>query len=630
MKKSKVPESPTTIYNNMSHHYRRLFGAKAVVDTSSPGHLKTRPLQSHHRAASTQSLNKLSLCDSNRPGSYKFHSPSRKQLSSSTLSLYSKSFTECPRLQKAHQMTRRKGDILDSVIPSSEVPPFQPRILPSSAESKLRQLQGVYFPPRKKPISTAPQWDTMQVEIESEDNIKPWLRSNTSSEDKKLLPSHLACDKPLDMGSHCSTSSKDSAYNEGEGNTSNDDGSRGSSPGCTNQPTNSNARCKNQPTNSSARSSKSWTVQKAKRRNEDALYVKFLRDITDDVLSKGVYTNKGLKIVFQKHINDNLNRLNLNRMKEEVEKLSDKIGIPKNEEDDKMDFGLGSIYNMQQWSKQDQQLYGTTPYVRPPTLSNIRQVSKSLTSSSSLDLEKELEALESYSDVELNEAEILDTLTMLNMNPRLLDNDASSNSTKSKPVMTRLEQIEEPRTNTNLVQRKTSSLSTNPSTSIAELNSNKPSIENTSHNSVINKNDGEEGKNDSHEIDTRKSQDIKQASEHIEEIDTENKTESIHETNDTSDNDSALDGNSAKTLDLHVNKLNEINATLFKDKGSSEKHETKEEIGEELEENNYSEDDFEQHSDSGEEIEEDFNQDNASSDDNEESVYSRDGNNERI
>ncbi|XP_026683152.1 uncharacterized protein LOC113469547 [Diaphorina citri] len=180
-------------------------------------------------------------------------------------------------------------------------------------------------------------------------------------------------------------------------------------------------------------------------------------------------------------------------MKEEVEKLSDKIGIPKNEEDDKMDFGLGSIYNMQQWSKQDQQLYGTTPYVRPPTLSNIRQVSKSLTSSSSLDLEKELEALESYSDVELNEAEILDTLTMLNMNPRLLDNDASSNSTKSKPVMTRLEQIEEPRTNANLVQRKTSSLSTNPSTSIAELNSNKPSIENTSHNSAINKNDEEEG-----------------------------------------------------------------------------------------------------------------------------------------
>ncbi|XP_026683155.1 uncharacterized protein LOC103514361, partial [Diaphorina citri] len=56
--------------------------------------------------------NHINTCDSNRPGSYKFHSPSRKQLSSSTLSLYSKSFTECPRLKKAHQMTRRK--ILES------------------------------------------------------------------------------------------------------------------------------------------------------------------------------------------------------------------------------------------------------------------------------------------------------------------------------------------------------------------------------------------------------------------------------------------------------------------------------------------------------------------------------------
>uniref|UniRef100_A0A8D8X5Y2 Uncharacterized protein n=1 Tax=Cacopsylla melanoneura TaxID=428564 RepID=A0A8D8X5Y2_9HEMI len=99
MKKSKVPDSPSTIYNNMSHHYRRLFGAKAVVDSSSPFHLNNRHLQSHHRASSTQSLNKLSSCDSARPSSCKFP----RQLSNSTMSLYSKNFVPCPRLQKTHQ-----------------------------------------------------------------------------------------------------------------------------------------------------------------------------------------------------------------------------------------------------------------------------------------------------------------------------------------------------------------------------------------------------------------------------------------------------------------------------------------------------------------------------------------------
>uniref|UniRef100_A0A8D8Z4F2 Uncharacterized protein n=1 Tax=Cacopsylla melanoneura TaxID=428564 RepID=A0A8D8Z4F2_9HEMI len=181
MKKSKVPDSPSTIYNNMSHHYRRLFGAKAVVDSSSPFHLNNRHLQSHHRASSSQSLNKLSSCDSARPSSCKFP----RKLSNSTMSLYSKNFVPCPRLQKTHQNPYIKEDILLS----SDISPFKPRILKSSVESKLRQLQGVYFPPRKKTRAAAgTEWETMNVEIETEDNLKPWLR-------KKLMPPHLSCDK---------------------------------------------------------------------------------------------------------------------------------------------------------------------------------------------------------------------------------------------------------------------------------------------------------------------------------------------------------------------------------------------------------------------------------------------------
>uniref|UniRef100_A0A8D9A1S9 Uncharacterized protein n=1 Tax=Cacopsylla melanoneura TaxID=428564 RepID=A0A8D9A1S9_9HEMI len=314
------------------------------------------------------------------------------------------------------------------------------------------------------------QWETMNVEIETEDNLKPWLR-------KKLMPPHLSCDKTNpDMGSQCSTSSKDSAYNEGEGNSSNDDGSRGSSPGCKNQPNKSTT---------SSRSSKSWSVQKTNRRNEDALYVKFLRDITDDILNKGVYTNKGLKLVFQKHINDNMNRLNFNRMKEEVEKLGDKIGIPKNEEDDRIDFGLGSTQNEFQLTKQDQQILGTsgghlaTTFARSPTLSNLRQISKSQTSSSSLDLEKELEALESYSDVELNEAEILDTLTMLNINPKLLENDTKSNATTKQEI--RVDPLRTNEKDKNQDEKKTKfEIHPDPFTSTKEHNSNEKTLQNCS------------------------------------------------------------------------------------------------------------------------------------------------------
>lgn len=56
-----------------------------------------------------------------------------------------------------------QGDILDELMPHSQAPLFKPRILKSTAESKLRQLQNVYFPPRKK-VAAMPTW-TLAIEV---------------------------------------------------------------------------------------------------------------------------------------------------------------------------------------------------------------------------------------------------------------------------------------------------------------------------------------------------------------------------------------------------------------------------------------------------------------------------------
>lgn len=46
-------------------------------------------------------------------------------------------------------------------------------------------------------------------------------------------------------------------------------------------------------------------------RSEDLLYAKFIRDITEEVLRKGVFTNKALKTIFHNHIESHKQFLNV-------------------------------------------------------------------------------------------------------------------------------------------------------------------------------------------------------------------------------------------------------------------------------------------------------------------------------
>ncbi|KAL1461293.1 hypothetical protein WDU94_013203 [Cyamophila willieti] len=301
-------------------------------------------------------------------------------------------------------------------------------------------------------------------------------------------------------------------------------------------------------------------------------------------------------------------------MKEEVEKLSDKIGIPKNEEDDRIDFGLGNTHNILQLTKQDHfGLLGlplATTFARAPTLSNLRQISKSQTSSSSLDLEKELEALESYSDVELNEAEILDTLTMLNINPKLLENEHKFNAAnKQETSVDPLRNSEKDKSD----EQKNEEFSSKEHSKDTVLeNSSKITKENNTMSHTNSSNENQE------KTDNNESTPNVQIGDYLEEID--ERIDSTHETDNESDEDSVIEEPSSKCKSVSINKLNEINATLFAKKPEKPRPESNKDDNEELEETvNYSEDDFEKHSDESEEeeIEEDFNENEESGDENE-------------
>ncbi|XP_039283076.1 spermatogenesis-associated protein 7 homolog [Nilaparvata lugens] len=78
-------------------------------------------------------------------------------------------------------------------------------------------------------------------------------------------------------------------------------------------------------------------------RSADGPYISFLRAITDEVLRKGIFTNKALKKLFREHIEKNIHRLDLKRMEDEVEKLQNELGIPKEDNMNETDFGLGSV-----------------------------------------------------------------------------------------------------------------------------------------------------------------------------------------------------------------------------------------------------------------------------------------------
>ncbi|CAG2057240.1 unnamed protein product [Timema podura] len=232
---------------------------------------------------------------------------------------------ECCNPKEPPDLLERHNE--NFVLPSKA---FQPRILKSSAQSKLRELR-VYHPPRRKiNLEGVP---TLNVDWPKDDMSRVVWEKNkqdaTSGEDsarssrpaseldrtqevkETLLPKSCHCGEKVAQSSF-KVSSRDSAYN---GGVSSGGESRGTSPDHINMLMESLNVSEKKP----------QTVSMSKR--VDAMYAKFVNDITEDVLRRGIYTNKGLKQLFNRHIAENEGSLNKERMMEEVEKLCQDLGV---------------------------------------------------------------------------------------------------------------------------------------------------------------------------------------------------------------------------------------------------------------------------------------------------------------
>lgn len=315
------------LYAHMSNHYRRVYSAKSTVDTSPP-HGAIRRRQPHTSSCSPTEC-ELGLADiiasdtKNSPCTYTRHTWTQTELLSHTRRVAShKQQRECvegererhrgwtPAKNESWSYCKTAPDIMDRHANRFKLPDtaFKPRILKTDVQSRLRDLR-VYHPPSRK----GQPHDCGELQVRKHVHKQQKLEDQQSEEEAALGETSVRCSDLYDPQKHVSSkeSSHDSAYN---GGVSSGTASRGLSPV---------AMC---PIVLAGRP----TTQKSlpAKTKEDAAYMKFVHDITEDVLARGIYSDRGLRQLFQRHMADNEGQLNLDRMQDEVARLCEQLGIP--------------------------------------------------------------------------------------------------------------------------------------------------------------------------------------------------------------------------------------------------------------------------------------------------------------
>ncbi|PSN36420.1 hypothetical protein C0J52_11665 [Blattella germanica] len=326
------------VFLHMSNHYRRMYNAKSTIDASAP--------HSYKRQQSSSRTN-LSPCDlalvdiitsdtKQSPNTYANHAWLEKGQHQERCRT---AYRPLNRNYCKKVVNKIPTDLIDRHAENFENPnkPFKPRILKSDAQSRVREMRE-YHPPCRRRRSR---------ECRSEE--EKWKEEVASVQLSDLCSAKKA-------GSS-KESSRDSAYNGGI--SSGADTPEQTSPVsgiCRIEPSeNTPIRCRprktafeagscvadNSPTrqadqplrsisysdSSPTRCQKILPTEQSNCMREDAAYVQFIHDITEDVLVRGIYSDRGLRQLFERHVADNEGRLCMERMREEVAKLSQQLGI---------------------------------------------------------------------------------------------------------------------------------------------------------------------------------------------------------------------------------------------------------------------------------------------------------------
>ncbi|XP_015282053.1 PREDICTED: spermatogenesis-associated protein 7 [Gekko japonicus] len=211
-----------------------------------------------------------------------------------------------PRKAQKVESKVQSADLLDrhSEHFTDSQQPFTPRTLKSDAKSFLSQYR--YYTPAKRKIKDVPvqhvevetQTDLSSFQVESEEFVK-----RDMADFQKIIKE--VEDSVSAMEDNCGGIKTPSQF---------------SSPRVT-----------------SPCSGQSPMMRRIQAEEEELLYLSFIQDITDEILKLGLFSNRALERLFERHIHQNKNHLNETKMRHLLEILKEDLGC---NQEKKEGFGL--------------------------------------------------------------------------------------------------------------------------------------------------------------------------------------------------------------------------------------------------------------------------------------------------
>lgn len=365
-----VAMSPTArmgIVDHMNSHYRRIHAVKAVVDTSPPKSYLMRhsPSPSRHSSRSTSrsslntdhsqymQVNREEVLQTTNKINYYLEALRREQQRLVTQVAspnphfrrpVSISGTSAASLRSTLQ---RRNDLMDKHSEYfTPAEPFAPRLLRTKAKSRIQEYRW-YNPPRRKETKLENEDSTLVLEEKgrkcrrdlhdpADGCYEQWFEEqHRHSRDR--VSRHDAGSSHLSRksSSHESLCSDSTHLSQDRG------------PYITAQ---RDAHLKKRGCSNTSNGHLFSEVQN-KDDDEELKYLEFVVDITNDILLRGIYTNKVLKQVFNSHLEKKKHQLSREKMEQAVKQLKTDLGIIDDDVVNSQTFGYGPATSSSQESK---------------------------------------------------------------------------------------------------------------------------------------------------------------------------------------------------------------------------------------------------------------------------------------
>ncbi|XP_013387246.1 uncharacterized protein LOC106156514 [Lingula anatina] len=315
------------------------------------------PYQNRRRptASDMQLLDRMIKDSRQSPSSYKSPRPMASNIPDSREGSISQTQGGTPRRKQG-------GDLLDTRGHKFTEPqkPFTPRTLKSTKSSKLTQYK-FYNPPPKKQVhkrrgidpsvrgeTPTDTYDLMDETLQSRDFSRLRQSGTVPPLDISLDADHMKWLKEQEKkaqvraGSHVQ---HELELDHQRGSLMQAHG--GPRKDRSNSYLDMTGKHQQQDSMSGSRKylsrSNTSTMQRVKDEEDELKYLEFIKEVTNDVLERGIFTNRVLKQVFEHHIEKRKQDLKISRMRALVDTLREDLGIPEDDGSlDTDDVGMGT------------------------------------------------------------------------------------------------------------------------------------------------------------------------------------------------------------------------------------------------------------------------------------------------